>query len=101
MTATPTRTDGGLKLLGLGALACVGCCAGPVLAFLGGLSVAGLASTALLGGVGLVVAAVAAIAVLVVRQRRTLACGATAAERVPVAAPVRRGTDHTEEVRVP
>ena len=60
----------GFSLLGVGAAACVVCCAGPILAFLGGLSLAGPASTLFLGTVGLVVAVGAAVALLLVVQRR-------------------------------
>lgn len=74
----------GIRVLGLGALACLGCCAGPVLAFLGGLSIAGVASTAIIGSVGLVVAVAAAGGYLTVRRRRTSACGITVADPVPV-----------------
>ncbi len=101
MSATPT-SKGGLRLLGLGALACIGCCAGPVLAFLGGVSIAGLASTTLIGGAGLLIAAVAAVAYLVVRRRRTSACSLTLPVVTPVAAPTRRDpTTGSEEVTVP
>ena len=82
------RTTGGFRLLGVGAAACVACCAGPLLAFLGGLGVAGLASTLVVGAVGLAVAAVAAVAFLFVRRRRT-GC-AVPDPIVPVAAPTRR-----------
>ena len=69
MTSTKTATNG-LSILGLGAAACVACCAGPILAFLGGLSIAGLASTWLIGGTGLVIATAAAVGFLLVRRRR-------------------------------
>lgn len=95
----PTKR-GGLKALGLGALACVGCCAGPVLAFFGGFSVAGLASTTLIGSAGLVIAGIAAVAYLIVRHRRTLARKVRPAEPTSVAAPVRKASDD-DKVRVP
>jgi hypothetical protein len=89
-------------LLGLGALACLGCCAAPVLAVLGGLSVAGLAATTVLGGAGLVIAVGAAVAYLSVRTRRARACAVAPFDAVPVTAPSRRGTNtSTEEVPVP
>ena len=100
MSADP-KARGGLKVLGLGALACIGCCAGPVLAFLGGLSIAGLASTVLIGGAGLVVATAAAVGYLIVRRRRALACKVTYADSVAVAPPTNRTTDDPEEVAVP
>lgn len=79
----PTRN--GARLLGLGAAACVACCVGPILAFLGGLGVAGIVSSWLIGGSGFVIAAVAAFASVAVRRRRARpACAAGAAEPVPV-----------------
>jgi hypothetical protein len=57
------------RLLGFGAAACAACCAGPVLAFLGGLTLAGLASAVFVGGAGLVVATVAAAAFVVAVRR--------------------------------
>ena len=78
-------TKDGFKVLGLGAAACAACCAGPILAFLGGLSVAGIASTWLIGGGGLIIAAAAACGFLVVRRRRKRsACGAAPGEPTPV-----------------
>ena len=56
--------------IGIGLVACVACCAGPILAILGGISVAGLASTTVIGSAGLVISALAAIAYIVVRRRR-------------------------------
>lgn len=49
----------GFSILGLGAAACVACCAGPILAFLGGLGIVGLASTVLIGASGLLITVVA------------------------------------------
>lgn len=59
----------GFSSLGLGAAACVACCAGPILAFFGGLGIAGLASTLLIGTLGLLISAAAIAAVVVVRRR--------------------------------
>lgn len=69
MSASSGRKEG-LGLLGLGAAACVACCAGPILAFLGGMTLAGLASMFVIGVVGLVVAAIAVVGFVVVRRRR-------------------------------
>lgn len=64
-----------LSLVGVGAAACVACCAAPVLAFLGGLSIAGIAGVWLIGGAGLVIAAVAAGTYVVLGRRgRAHAC---------------------------
>ena len=81
----------GFGVLGIGAAACVACCAGPVLALLGGLSLAGIASTLFIGAAGLVIAAAAAAGVLLVRRRQAdSACAADPAEPVPVGAPTRK-----------
>lgn len=66
---TRSRSEG-FSILGLGAAACIACCAGPILAVLGGVSVAGIASTWLIGSAGLVIAAFAAAAFVVIRRRR-------------------------------
>jgi hypothetical protein len=82
------RKDG-LSVVGMGAAACVACCAGPILAILGGLSVAGLASTLLLGTAGFVIAAAALAALLVARRRRNDR-PVSDDSPTPVAAPTRR-----------
>lgn len=84
MTAEKTAKDG-LGIVGFGAAACVACCAGPILAFLGGLGIAGLAATWVIGLAGLAITAVAGVAFLVVRRRRrTVACSTGTADPVPV-----------------
>jgi hypothetical protein len=83
---SPSKEGGGLSLLGFGAAACVACCIGPVLALLGGLSVAGLVSAVSIGG-GVLVAAVAGVGYLVVRRRQAGTSCAVPAEAVMVAAP--------------
>lgn len=82
------KAKGGLGALGLGAIACVACCAGPLLAILGGVTIAGLAGTMLLGVASLVVAGAGAIAFFLVRQRRRAA--SCAVDAGPVAAPTFR-----------
>ena len=97
-----TEPRGGLKLLGLTALACVGCCAGPILAFLGGLGIAGLASTTFLGGAGLIITAAAATGYVIMRRRRTSACATTRPDAGRVATPLRRApTIASDEVPIP
>ena len=87
---TDTRHSG-LSMLGFGVAACAACCAGPILALLGGLSVAGLASIAVIGVAGLVIAAVGAAAYLVVLRRRAATAGrGPSHEDVAVAGPTRR-----------
>lgn len=84
MTKTKIGNDG-VSVVGLAAAACVACCAGPILAFLGALSLAGLASTWFIGGAGLTIAAGAAIAFLIVRRRRhQVGCAVTPDGPVPV-----------------
>jgi hypothetical protein len=58
-------------VLGIGAAACLACCAGPILAFLGGVGIAGLASTVAIGAAGLLITVAAVAAIAVVRRRRT------------------------------
>ena len=75
----------------IGAAACAACCAGPIIAFLAGLSLAGLASTFVIGTAGLVGAGLALAGIVIVRQRRvTPTCHPTQANSVAVAAPTRK-----------
>ena len=72
-------------MIGVGAAACVACCAVPIAGFLAAASAATLLGIALFGAAGLVAAVVAAL--LSVRRRRARAdatCGAEL-EPVPVA----------------
>jgi hypothetical protein len=78
----------GAGMLGLGAVACLACCAGPILALLGGLGIAGLASTQFIGAASLGVTA--AIAAFVVVRRRGSGCAVPDEGPVAVAAPTRR-----------
>jgi len=83
----------GLGLVGLGAAACVACCAGPILAFLGGLTLAGVASTLVVGVAGLGLAAVAAAVWIILRRRGRDRCGDVSnGEPVSVGAPTTRAT---------
>jgi hypothetical protein len=63
-------------MIGIGALACIACCFGPILAALGAVAALGVASTVLIGGAGLVIvaAAIAAAVILVRRRARSTAC---------------------------
>jgi hypothetical protein len=84
--------DGSFSVVGLGIAACVACCAGPILAFLGGVTVLGVASTWFIGGAGLVIAAAAATAFLVVRsRRRESACAVDGVEPIPIELTTREG----------
>ena len=53
--------DGSFSIVGLGIAACVACCAEPILAVLGGVTIAGIASAWVIGGAGLIIAVVAAV----------------------------------------
>jgi hypothetical protein len=79
-TAGPRRRRGIRDIggiVGFGAAACVACCAGPILAFLGGISILGFASTTVIGVAGVILGLAALVAFLMVRRRRaTAACGA-------------------------
>ena len=86
------RRKEGLRFFGVGAAACAACCAGPILAFLGGLSLAGLASSLVLGLVGLAVFAAAGVGYLVMRWRHQTACAGPSTEPVSVPAPARRSS---------
>lgn len=79
----------GFSVLGLGAAACVACCAGPILAFLGGLGIAGVASTLVIGATGFLITVAAVAAIVVVRRRRT-SCEVRDDGPVAVANPTRR-----------
>jgi hypothetical protein len=60
----------GAGILGLGAAACVACCAGPILALLAGVAALGVVGTFILGAGALVLAATLIGAVVIVRQQR-------------------------------
>jgi len=70
MTTPQARRDG-FGILGIGAAACVACCAGPILGVLGGLSILGLASTFVVGlaGLAVTIAAVVGVALILARRR--------------------------------
>jgi hypothetical protein len=70
------------SVVGVAGAACAACCAGPILAVLGGASVAGLAAAWVVGGVGLLVAGAAAVALVIARRRRGhgAACATTGTE---------------------
>jgi hypothetical protein len=87
--SAPRKTDR-FNLIGFGAAACVACCIGPALALLGSLSVAGLVSTLVIGGAGLIVTAAAGTAAyIIVRRRRSRASCAPPTEAVAVGSPKR------------
>lgn len=94
MTAAdqPGKTRRPWQLAGAGALAvgaCAVCCAGPVLAVLGGLSVASLAAAVWIPALAVVaVAAVAGVAWLLRKRRRTTCAAPTGPVDVGMPAPL-------------
>ena len=71
-------------IIGVGAVACAACCAGPILAFLAASGLGSAAGFALFGTLAVVVGV--AVAVLVIlRRRRRSDCAPVAAEPVAVA----------------
>lgn len=72
-------------ILGVGAAACVACCAGPILALLGAIGLGTVLGVLLFGAAGLTVAAIGAV-ILIPRRRRRQACEISDAP-VPVEMP--------------
>ena len=89
MTADPSITTSGTgRILGLGALACIACCVGPLLGNLSAIGIAATAGTLILGLAGL------AIALPVLwRRRRASTCAPPRGHEVAVAAPTIRHHD--------
>ena len=85
MTATTKKPFG---ILGIGAAACVACCAGPILGFIAATGLLTVTGLALFGTVGLLIA-IPGIA-LIVRQRRQPSPCTPPDQPVAVAAPARR-----------
>lgn len=84
------RSKGGAKdssgLLAFAGVACIACCIGPIMGFLGGVTILGVASTTFIGIGGLLIAAMTiAAAIIVLRRRRASRCATgTVPETVPV-----------------
>jgi hypothetical protein len=85
MTTTTNKPFG---ILGIGAAACVACCAGPILAFIAATGLLTVTGLALFGTVGVIIA-IPGIALIVRRRRQPSTC-TPASEPVAVAAPARR-----------
>ena len=81
MSRASVRKEG-FGLLGVSIVACLACCAGPILGVLGGMSLAGLASTVFIGWAGLAVATLAATGWLILHRRRASLCATP--DSVPV-----------------
>jgi glycerol-3-phosphate acyltransferase PlsY len=82
-------------LLGVGAAACVGCCAPPLLAFLGTVTLAGVAGTVVFGvAIGLLVVVTgSALTIGAVVRRRRRADAAAAPAPVQLLIPTRRTSE--------
>jgi hypothetical protein len=85
MTATAKKPFG---ILGIGAAACVACCAGPIVGFVAAAGVLTATSVVLFGTVGLFVA-IPALVVMARRRARPPTC-TPANEPTSVASPSRR-----------
>jgi hypothetical protein len=83
------RTTDRFGVASIAVAACVACCAGPILAFIGGVGIAGLASALVIGAAGLAIA-VGAGALLVVVHHWRPGCEVPNEEPVAVATPTRR-----------
>ena len=66
-------------IVGVGAAACVACCAGPIIGFLAAIGIGTAVGFALFGTISLVVGALALIVVVRRRRRRAAACGTSPA----------------------
>jgi hypothetical protein len=79
-------------IVGLGVAACAACCAGPIIALIGGIAALGAISAVFVGAVALVAAALIGGMVLLTRRRRgrAIACPAPFATAVTVDGPRRR-----------
>lgn len=63
-----------VAIVGVGAVACVACCAGPILGFLAAIGLGTAAGFALFGTVALPVGALAIVIVVRRRRRRAASC---------------------------
>jgi membrane protein implicated in regulation of membrane protease activity len=69
-------------IVGVGAVACAACCAGPIIGFFGALGL--FAGVALFGSIGFAVAALVLLILVRRRRRRAQACAPTSGTRSPV-----------------
>ena len=85
----------GATIIGVGAAACVACCAGPILGFLAAIGIGTTLGVALFGIAGLAIAGVGAL--LLVRRRGGRAAACTPA---PVSVPLAMPTAQTRNPRM-
>lgn len=88
MSTKTTSTKKPFGILGIGAAACVACCAGPILGFVAATGLLTVGGLALFGTIGLLVA-IPGVALLARRRRQPTAC-VPSDEPVAVPAPARR-----------
>ena len=81
--STPSTRRGAFNVVGVGAVACVACCAGPILGFLAAAGLLTVAGVAAFGAVGLLV--LVPVALWWNRRRQRAAGCDIADEPVPVA----------------
>jgi hypothetical protein len=74
----------GAALVGVGAVACALCCAGPILGFLAAIGLGTAAGVAVFGVSAVVVGAAIAAFVIVRRRRRAASCAPVGDEPTPV-----------------
>ena len=99
MSDAPDKGPGAGVIVRVAVVACAACCAGPVLAFLGGVTVLGVAGTAFFGVAAATVAVAATTLFLAVHWRRAAhACASGSVPHGPVLVPApgrRPGDDGT------
>ena len=66
-----------VTIVGVGAAACVACCAGPIIGFLAAIGIGTAAGFALFGTISLVIGALAVAFVVRRRRRRAATCSTT------------------------
>lgn len=71
-----------VAIIGVGAVACAACCAGPILGFVAAIGLGTAAGFALFGSTALVIGALVVVILMRRRRRRASSCANTA---VPVA----------------
>lgn len=89
MSAKTITTRKPFGILGIGAAACVACCAGPLFGFIAATGLLTAGGLALFGTIGLI-AVVPGIALIARRRRRPATCTSTD-EPVTIPTPARRG----------
>ncbi len=71
-------------ILGVGAVACAACCAGPILGVLAAIGLGTAAGLLLIGSLALLIGAVAVAVAVLGRHRRAVACAPVIGSPVPI-----------------